>query len=328
MPIEPSSTVLLGGGGGFVGQKFPFLLIDDVLTGEQVGLQRRQTRFFGHELVTKDHDQVKRDAQITGDEIRGVEGLTAFATLDMHEDVKVLEDGNHDAEHQGEVGAVEAEGSDVVHLILVDALRPAGFDKVDVRHENGYPGQEAEDGDQIDKIEKHFPWVASHVEKGNAGDGGRETQGVDRNSAAIRPGKNAVTIAFFGQSIQRAGSNVQVAVGGRENKNEDTGVNESRERVNAAQFDGDNKWRSWGAGWRIFICKTESFAIIRDESANQKDGENVEDYNTPEGEFNSSRNHFPRVLSFANRNSNELRSEQSALSWFPLNGIRTPGKQT
>ena len=157
MPIEPSSTVLLGGGGGFVGQKFPFLLIDDVLTGEQVGLQRRQTRFFGHELVTKDHDQVKRDAQITGDEIRGVEGLTAFATLDMHEDVKVLEDGNHDAEHQGEVGAVEAEGSDVVHLILVDALRPAGFDKVDVRHENGYPGQEAEDGDQIDKIEKHFP---------------------------------------------------------------------------------------------------------------------------------------------------------------------------
>jgi len=70
----------------------------------------------------------------------------------VDEDVEVFEDGNDNAEDESKVGAVEAEGGDVSQLGVCDALGAARAHKADVRDEDGDPGEEAENGDEVDKV--------------------------------------------------------------------------------------------------------------------------------------------------------------------------------
>lgn len=58
----------------------------------------------------------------------------------MHEHGVVLGQGDEDAEEDGAVGAVDAEGRGVGEGRGGDVLRDAGANEVDVRDEDGDPG--------------------------------------------------------------------------------------------------------------------------------------------------------------------------------------------
>ena len=88
----------------------------------------------------------------------------------MHEDVEVLEDGNQDAEHQREPGSVEAEGCRVRHHVLLDTLGAPRAHEVDVRHQDGDPREQAEDGDQVNEVTEDYAGVVCHVQESDAAD--------------------------------------------------------------------------------------------------------------------------------------------------------------
>ena len=136
----------------------------------------------------------------------------------MHEDVKVLEDGDEDAEDEREVGAVETKGRGVGHLVTRDALGAPGAHEADVAYKDRDPGQQAEDGDEVDKVGEDDLGVVLDVEEGDAGDRGAEPEGVDGDAAAVGAGEDAVAVAFLGEAVKRAGSDVEVAVGGAEDE--------------------------------------------------------------------------------------------------------------
>ena len=132
----------------------------------------------------------------------------------MHEDVEVLKDSHDDAENERGPRPVQAEGRHVDEVGVGDALGPARLDEADVRHEDGDPGQQAEDGDQVHEVVEHFARVVRYVEEGDAGDQGGETEGVDGDAAAVGVGEEVVAGAFFGEAVEGAGRDVEVGVGG------------------------------------------------------------------------------------------------------------------
>lgn len=137
MPIKPASPFPPG----FpirclVRQKLLFLTINHVLAREQIRIQGRPP-FRSHDhLVPQNHAQVEGNAEITRQEVDVVEILAVFTAVVVHEDVKIFEDGDDDAEDEGEVSAEETEGSGVCQFGWGDVLSASGANEADVRDEN------------------------------------------------------------------------------------------------------------------------------------------------------------------------------------------------
>lgn len=187
--VEPSAFPAPSG--GLFGQELFLLPIDDIFPRVKVRGQGRPTLRLLDPLVPEDHDEIQRDAQVSRDEILVVEGRR-IAGRYVHEDVEVLENGDDDAEDEREPGPVQPERRDVVELVVRDALGPARLHEVDVRHEDGDPGQQAEDGDEVHEVSEDFARVVRHVEEGDAGDQGGEAEGVDGDAAGVGASKNVV----------------------------------------------------------------------------------------------------------------------------------------
>ena len=84
--------------------------------------------------------------EVAGDKVLVVEA----AVVALCEDVEVLGQGDEHAEEERNARADEAKRRRVRQLVVGDALGPARAHKVDVRDEERDPGQEAEDGRQVD----------------------------------------------------------------------------------------------------------------------------------------------------------------------------------
>ena len=168
-PVKPA-PLLLPSPGCLRRQKLLLLPINHILARPQIRRLPRPSLLFLQQLIPQYHGQVQRYPQIPRDEILVVEIHRAFSGFIVHKNVKVLEDGDEDAEHEREIGAVEAKGGGVGHLGIGDALGAPGAHKVDVRDENGDPGQQAEDGDEVDEVGEDDFGVVFDVEEGDAGD--------------------------------------------------------------------------------------------------------------------------------------------------------------
>ena len=220
-PLLPSPRLL-------VRQKLLLLPVDHVFAREQIRVPGRVPLALLQQLIPEDHAQIQRDAEVTGDEIFVVEIDGALAGLVVDEDVKVLEDGDDDAEDEGEIGAVQAERGRVGHLRLGDALGAAGAHEADVRHEDGDPGQQAKYGDQVDKVGEDDFGVVFDVQEGYAGDQGGESEGVNGDATAIGACKDTGAVTLFGKTVERSCCDVEIGVGGAEDEDEDARVYETR----------------------------------------------------------------------------------------------------
>ena len=161
-----------------LGQELRLFLVNNILASVEISSRRSHTLRTLSILITENHDEIQWNAKVSSDEILVVEDWI-LAGLDVDKDVKVLEDGDDDAEYQGEIRTIETEWGRVRHHVVVHSLGAPGAYEEDVRYQNGDPGQEAEDGNKIDKVGEDFLGVIGDVEEGDACDYGTESKRVN-----------------------------------------------------------------------------------------------------------------------------------------------------
>lgn len=96
--------------------------------------------------MSKYHNKIQRNTQVAGYKGDMVKFVWAFRAFYMHERVEIFEDGDDNAESQGEICTRKPKRSKVMHFARIDTLSPAGLNKIDVRHKDGDPGKKPEDG--------------------------------------------------------------------------------------------------------------------------------------------------------------------------------------
>lgn len=137
--------------------------------------------------------------QITSDEILVVK--VAIGLFVSSEDAEVLCQGNQNAEEQSNVRASQTKWSSVSHLILGDALSPTRAHKEDMRDQEGDPGQQTENGGQIDKVTKHNFGIISSVHKGSAAEKRRDGQSRHGNTTLVSPTEDLGRMALLSEAV-------------------------------------------------------------------------------------------------------------------------------
>jgi len=117
-----------------------------------------------------------------------------------------------------------------------------------------------------------------------------------------------VGVSLFGEAVEGTRGDVEVGVCGAEDEDQNAGIKEAGEGVDARLDHGDDEGGSGGAS-RGFGGEGEAFGVVGDEGADEEDAEDVEDYDTPKCEFDGARDDFARVLGFADGDSDEFGAE-------------------
>lgn len=190
--------------------------------------------------------------------------------------------------------------------MLLDALGSARLHKVNVRHQDGDPRQDAENGHEVVEIFKHLARIVRHVEKGNAGNQRRQAEGINGHPAAIRARKDGEGIPLFGQAVQGSGGNVQVAVRGGEDEDEDAAVDQSRKSRDAAFDNGHHERRRRRTGFYFGGGEDQVRVVVRHQGSDQEHREDIKDENTPECQFDGSRDDFAWVLRLADGDAHQF----------------------
>lgn len=120
------------------------------------------------------------------------------SVITLGEDAKVLGQGDEAAEEEGTVGADQAEGSDVGHLVIGKALCLARLQEVDVCHQDRDPGQQTEDGHQVNEVSEDHDRVIGDVHHGEQTKSRREGKGRNGYTALVGPGKDLGGMALSG----------------------------------------------------------------------------------------------------------------------------------
>lgn len=124
--------------------------INDVLSSVKVCLVGLDALALSDEHVAEEHDDVERDSEISSDEVLVVE----VAGRGVDEDVEVLGQADEDCEEQADDGTPVALRGDIGHGAVGDVLSAASTKEEEVGDKDGNPGQDTEDGDEVDKVAK------------------------------------------------------------------------------------------------------------------------------------------------------------------------------
>ena len=186
----------------------------------------------------------------------------------------------------------------------------AGADKIDVGNKNGDPGQDTEDGDEVDKVVEDVCGGLGDVEEGDEGDGGGESESVNGDTAAVSTSEDGEGVSFFGEAVEGSCSDVEVRVCSAEDENEDAGVKEAGEGADAGVDDGDYEGGGGGPGF-LLGGKSEFGVVVGDQHADKENGDDVEDENSPEGQPDGFGNDSAGVLRFPNGDPDQFGTKVS-----------------
>lgn len=294
--------------------------INLVLAGVEVSSMRLHHLGLHEELVTEDAEKVDGDTlnsivskvpvsnrgmektyEVTSNEVLPVK-VAIFA---LGKDREVLGDGNQDAEEQSNVGSNQTERSDIGHLVLGNALSTTSADEENVRYQKRDPGQETKNGGKVDKVAENNLGVICGVHEGGAAEQGRDTQSWNGHTSLVSPAEDLGSVALLGETVKGTGSNVQIRVGGTEGEEEDTGVQDGREVLDAGDLDGDNKRRG-GRTSGCAVSEGELLGVVGDKHAEEEDGQAVEEQDPVEGELDGAGNGLARVLRLTDGHTNQL----------------------
>lgn len=226
------------------------------------------------------------------------------------EDGEVLGQGNQGAECKSAIAAPQAEWRSVLEqrAIIGYTLRSSGLDEVNVGDENGTPGQESEDGHEIDKVAKDCLGRCRDVHVCDAADCSRQTQSIKGNSLFVGSGKDFGRMLLDGQSVECSRGNVQIRVGGAEDEDQNASIENGRQGGNTSQFDGGNERRGSGGGGGLG-GQGQLRAVVWNNHAQEQDREDVEDTDTPEGQLDGTRDVAAWVLRLSDCDTDQFRSE-------------------
>ena len=175
-------------------QELLFLPINDILPRIKVRLMWPDPTGLEPGLVTKDQRQIHWDTDVSGNEILVVK----VTIVSLRENGEVLRECDEDGESKGAVGAVDAEGSDVGHCRVGDVLGAARTDEVDVCDQDRNPGEETEDGGEVDEVAEDNFAVVCDIHVGKKAEECREEERVDWNSATVGLLEDGRSIAVGG----------------------------------------------------------------------------------------------------------------------------------
>lgn len=187
------------------------LLIDAGLPAVQVSRLGTHALALHEELVPKDHNQVQGDTKVRGDEVLVIPlSVRALAIVLGNEEVEALEDGNQAAEDEGDVRAPESAGRDKGHGAVGHVLRAASAHKVDVGHQDRDPGQESEDGDQVDEVLEDGHGAGVDAEEGEEAEERGQAERVDGDTAAIGAGEDLGGVALDCETVEGTRGDVEI----------------------------------------------------------------------------------------------------------------------
>lgn len=244
--------------------------------------------------------------EVAGDEVLDIEAA--------NEDVEVLGERHEDAEGQRDVAAPQAEGRLVAHGLLVNVLCTACLHEVNVCHEDGDPGEQTEDRDQVDEVAEDNLGGAGDVHEGEAAESGGEEESSDGDTALVGLGEELGSVSLDGLTVESTAGDVEIGVGSGEDEDQDAHVEDVRELLDASFVDGDDEGRRGGGALVSVlgvVCRDELRAVVGNTHSKKKNGEYVEYNDTPEGELDGARDVATRVLGLTNGDTDELSSEES-----------------
>ncbi len=83
-------------------------------------------------------------------------------------------------------------------------------DEADVRDEDGYPGQQPEDGNEVDKVAEDDGGAVRDVEEGEEAEGGGEGQCRDGDTTCVGTLEDGRGVADRGEAEERSRGDVEI----------------------------------------------------------------------------------------------------------------------
>lgn len=286
------------------------LSIDLGLAAEQVSSLWLGTVRLHDELVPEDHDEVEWDTEVGRDEVLVVPLSVALL---WNEVIVTLEECNQAAEDEGDIRSPDASWCDESKLVVGDTLGLASADEVDVGNQDGDPGKDTKDGDQVDEVLEDGLGGAVDVEESKKTEEGRASQSVDRDTTAIGTAEDTWSVTLNSETVKSTGGNVEIGVGGGEDEDQDTGVEDGWESVDTGNLDGDDEWRS-SSGWTgrsSLVGLNKLWVVVWENHAQEEDQHNVKKQNTVEGKLDGAWDDLAWVLSLTDGDTDKLDTKVS-----------------
>lgn len=267
------------------------------------------TARLGDELVAKDEDQVHGNTKVTSDE-----GLVLLATKDLagllipDENVVVLGEGNENAHGESNDGSPHAEGGDIGESFVGETLSLLGTAPPDVSCEDRDPGHETEDGGEVDKVTENLGRVVGNVHEGQETERGRHGKGVDGNTMLVSLLEDSRSRTVGSKTVEGTASNVQIRVGGGEDEDADTSVDDVREDLDTSDIGSDDEGRGRSTGLGL-VGKGKLLRVVGDDHSDEEDGETVEEEDSVKGQLDGAGDGLAGVLGLSDCYTDELSSE-------------------
>lgn len=280
------------------------LAVDNVLSSVEVDLVGGEAPALRDEHVPEKENDIQRNTEVGGDE----GGIVETHLLVDDEDTIVLGQGDEDAEEEGDVAAPDTKRSLVWHDAVRYILRATGLPKGNVRDKDGDPGEDTKNGGQVDKVLKHLAAVVGSVHESQEGEDGAQAQRRPRHTAGIGLLEDGRGRTVRGKAVEGTTGNVQIRVGGGEDKDKDAGVDDVRKDADAGEVGGDDEGGGARAGTEraLLVCEGEVGGVVGDNHTDKEDAEAVEEEDTVEGKLDSLGDAASRVLGLAGRDTNKL----------------------
>lgn len=283
-------------------------VIDQGLASVEVGLVGLDASALGDNHVAKEEDEVHGNTNISSDKV----DLLELDAILCDKGGEVLGEADENAEEESDHGANLADGGDVGHSAVVKALSLACLQEEQVGDEDGDPGHQTKDGGEVDEVAEDLLGIVGYVHESQTSEQSREHQGRVWDTTAVGSSEDGRRRLVGGEAVEGTAGNVEIRVGGGEDENENTGVDETGEGLDTGERGSDDKGTG-GSGGSVgggaLVGKSELLGIIGNNHSDQEDTEAVENENTVECQLDGLGDRATRVLGFTGSDTNELSSQ-------------------
>lgn len=220
-----------------------------------------------------------------------------------------LSNEDNEDEDKANPGSADAKGGMERDLVESAAVELPGRSEADVGQADGAPGEESgKTGKSEEPVEDdNTAGAVRHVgEAAESNDDDGREQGA---TGAINVGEDLRSVTLLSESGESAGTTVDTAVTDGNDGDDDDDVDEVVEANQASILGGDDERRSSGVD--DGVGAKESLVVVTDKEANEEEGENVEEGDTPENLLDGTRELLGGVRALGGRETDELRTGES-----------------
>ncbi|KAH3668180.1 hypothetical protein OGAPHI_001934 [Ogataea philodendri] len=236
--VQPAEILLAVSGSNLLLLQELVLLrlgVDDVLVSDKVGLFWLDSLGSHDNLVSEQRDQKHWNTDVRGNKRLVIEA--------GNEHVERFGNRDQAAEEQGEPGSVWLQRSVVDKLLSIVTLGLHSSGEVEVGHQDGDPGEQTKDGHHVNEVVEDLGRGRRAHHEGKQTESTCEHQCINRNTVLVSSREESWEHAVGSQSVNVSGCNVEIRIGGREDEDQNTGVDQMRQSTDISVIDGHHEWR-------------------------------------------------------------------------------------